>query len=1466
MLPRDLLFSLPCSLLALTATARADVVACPPGTPGHVICLNGDVSDTSGGGPLVAGQTYHVGVLNVPVGETLTVETGAIVKVGLRIEVRGTLLTGGAIFTSQRDDSAGGDTNLDDPEILPARGDWDGIVFFGFSDASVVELASIRFAEVGASLTSADITLSGVTIEECSTMALDLRSTSFPIVASCSFVRNNFAVGGVPLEALPAFGGNSSSQNDLGDYPYVTETTMSASLTVGPGNSLGSEPFVVCRAIPVPAGLTLQLLPGTVIKFGDYALPPLPACGFERIDVSGTLLADGVTITALEDDTVSGDTNKDGNATVPAPACWGNIHFFPTSDGSVLENALIRWGGDNTPSGVGPTILLESADVTLESVRIEDGAAAGLGLNQSSFPTVANCDIVRHAGVAVEGASLGAPAGFTNNTASENAGGDYVELLSASPEILSGNASILKENALNGSGLFVVDDDITIADTGTLGLGGGVVFKWTVPANHEIDVEGTLTAGGGEPVVFTSLPDDEILGDSNKDSGNTSPAPGDWVGITFRAGSGTSTLDDVVVRYAGQSAFASAAVTCAGDPAITDTVIERSETAALSLAGTGFPTVTGCSFSENDRAVTGVAIRAVPGFSGNVASDNTNGDYMRITNGNVAFGAPEGLNCDLAIGPANALDPNRVLVFASDIDIPLDSCLEVLPGTIIKWDGVREIDVDGSIHVGGLGDTVVFTSCDDDSVGGDTKKDGFSEGAPGDWRQVHLSRSGSYMENALLRFGGSAAKPTVEVVSSSVQMKDVRIEDGAGTGLGLNSTALPVVDGCGFERNGIAVNGAALRALAGFSNNSAQDNGGDYIRVTDGVLSSDLFVQASQSLDGRPFVVADDIDVLPTAELTVDGGVVFKFEGLREVDVQGKLDCQGAGQPVVFTTLVDDFAGDTNKDGAGTVPAPGSWTGLRFQSASDASNVIGARVRYADSPAVQLFSADILITDTTIESSNGAGVHFSNNSFPRIRRTSIVEGLGRPMDFVPLAALPGLTENEAAWNALGDHIRVSSAGFTGPLTVTRYNALNDDGVFVVDTGITVDAGDTLELRQGTVFKWRGAFRTMTVNGELLVEGTGFEPVVLTSVHDDAIVGDAQNDGSTTLAAPGDWAQIVFNNTGVPSHVEHLRVRYGGATPGALRSSSPVLTARSVRVDYSASDGFCIVNLGGDAHNWVAYQCAGHGIDLAGGAFDLIHATATGNVGAGVRKGVSHIGVLSNSISLANTGGELDGFVPGEVFFSDAGAAFAGIDGNISADPMFVDGATGDLSLDAGSPCIDAAQRRFAQEVVEDHREASRILDHDLDGNAKADMGAFENAAYTLQFGGEPRIGAKLAFDVHGNTPGIAIFVLGPLGGDTYVRHLGFALYGPLGSERFLGVRPTGTPLSVAVSDLGLAADTAFGVQAWVRPAPTPSPSRPPAGTAGGVSSGGIGALAPREPRPAPSTGNLTNLYRARVVL
>ena len=96
------------------------------------------------------GGPYTGSSVTVEKGITLTAEAGAVIKIESSFYVEGNLAIEGTaldpvVFTSPRDDSAGGDTNGDGASSSPQAGDWGGFEF-GEESGGLIRHASVSYA------------------------------------------------------------------------------------------------------------------------------------------------------------------------------------------------------------------------------------------------------------------------------------------------------------------------------------------------------------------------------------------------------------------------------------------------------------------------------------------------------------------------------------------------------------------------------------------------------------------------------------------------------------------------------------------------------------------------------------------------------------------------------------------------------------------------------------------------------------------------------------------------------------------------------------------------------------------------------------------------------------------------------------------------------------------------------------------------------------------------------------------------------------------------------------------------------------------------------------------------------------------------------------------------------------------------------------------------------------------------
>lgn len=520
----------------------------------------------------------HVIDCNVTVkaSATLTIQPGAIVKFSYPhvLIVQGTLRILGTAakpvyLTSIKDDSIGGDSNLDGTATIPRPGDWSRVEFQGSNANSLIDYAIIRYGggccvsnNSGIYLASASPTIQNTRFYSNQHYAILADLNSFPTLTNNTYINND--INGLALQ-----GGHITNTAN----PTIWDVTSTA--------------YFITDDLIVDPNVTLTIKPGVVVKFNDY----------KGLTIQGALQTQGtpgsqVVFTSSKDDTLKGDTNNDG-ATTPTPGDWAAIQFENSSGlpASLMDYALIRYGGCCAPYNGG--INLVNASPTIQNTVLTLNKLSAIQTDIASSPVL------------------------KNNTYTDN----VVNGLALKPGLTSGSGTL----RVTSTAYFIVDD-VIISGTDTLTIQPGVVIKFG--KNKTLNVLGKLLVTGttANPVYFTSGKDDALKGDTNND-GATSPAAGDWSRIEFGAGSG-SVIDSAIIRY-GSDALAHGAITVlsGGSPTIQNTTITKNRYSGIYVSNGAAPNLPCNTILGNNLYGISGSVSAANQYWGNLS-----GPYHPVTN------------------------------------------------------------------------------------------------------------------------------------------------------------------------------------------------------------------------------------------------------------------------------------------------------------------------------------------------------------------------------------------------------------------------------------------------------------------------------------------------------------------------------------------------------------------------------------------------------------------------------------------------------------------------------------------------------------------------------------------------------------------------------------------------------------------------------------------------------------------
>jgi hypothetical protein len=782
----------------------------------------------------------------------------------------------------------------------------------------------------------------------------------------------------------------------------------------------------------------------------------------------------------LRDDTALGDTDGDPNQ--PAAGDWMGISFESGSTGN-LNGVEVRYaGGYGWSFYEGPSSLhSNTSSLTINDTEVRNGSGPGIYLNDAA--TITNSHVLNGSGpaiVLVGAASMGASVRATTATGNSINGMVVPGSLPSTPTTGTWSSDLLP---------YVLQGVVSVPGGVTLTIQPGTVVK-TGTYYYGLQVYGTLQAdrSGGNPITFTSLRDDTLLGDTDGDPNQPAARAGDWRGIGFESGS-TGNLNGVEVRYAGGATWA----------ASEDNSGIRSDTSSLTVTNSKLLNGSGAAIFLTDAASMGASVRTTTA-SGN----GING--MVVPNGS------------LPTTPTTGTWSSDLLpyVLRGMVTVPGGVTLTIKPGTVVKAGRYFEaLQVFGALRADETGNRTYFTSLQDDTLLPGTDGDpNHPAPLPGNWKGIGFeSGSTGSLSNVEVRYAGGSPWAAFEdnsgihSDSASLTITNSRLLNGSGAAIFLTDAASMGASVRTTTASGNGINGMVV------------PNGSLPTTPTTGTWSSDLL----------PYVLRGMVTVPGGVTLTIKPGTVVKagryFDALQ---VFGTLRADEMGNRTYFTSLQDDtLLPGTDGDPNHPVPTAGNWKGIGFESGSTGS-LSNVEVRYAGGATWAAFE-------------DNSGIH-SDTSSLTITNSKLLNGSGAAI-FLTGAASMGASVRTTTASGNGINGMVVPNGSL-PTTPTTGTWSSDLLPYVLRGLVTVPSGVTLTIKPGTVVKSGRYFDALQVFGTLKAEGLGLRSY-FTSLRDDTLLSGTDGDPNHPAPVAGDWKGIEFDATSTANILSNVEVRYAG---------------------------------------------------------------------------------------------------------------------------------------------------------------------------------------------------------------------------------------------------------------------------------------------------------------------------------
>jgi len=1158
------------------------------------------------------------GEFNVTAGCTLTVQNNAILKffpnAGLTVDgVLSANATAGnsTYFTSVYDDNWGGDSDGDAGATAPTPGNyWRGIKYNGGSvDATcILRRAQVRFAYLCVETEDANPTIDLCQLSN-NTHGLSLLRASNPIVTANTFSSSSLTPIAMAFEANPTFTTNVFSFSD-NQYDaiglYGGTLTANANIIQRSVTGITNVTYVLLGPVGVPAGRTLTIQPGVVIKTINYY--------GSNLIIAGTLIANGtlalpIIITSVKDDNHGNptDTNKDGSITSPATGDFSSIVFESGSTGNSLNYCTIKYANgynQNSTEYLGAALNFISAGGTVQNCQIKD-VSDGINCFLASTPAINNNQFI-NLGFAVSISAAANPT-FTGNTLTNNLytalglfGVGYYNGLTE----LSVSGTIRQKTFAGITNItYVLRENMIIANGTNINVEAGVVIK---SAGKGIYVKGGFKTDGtlASPVIFTSVNDDNFgnPGDTNGNGSLTTPTAGEGAVIHFDGLSNDAYCNLTYCRvyfgsptaYLDNNSYSGVITIVNANPVINNSIVGNfpGGTVAIGIFGTSAPTISNTSLQNGAYAPISISLFSNPVF--------TNITFIAVAHSGLLINDVS-INASVSMAPRSLAGFANIPYLLNSLTINTGATLTIQAGTIIKdlsYDYLPMITVRGALIVSGTAAAkVVFTALQDDSAGGDTNNDGNATAPTADsWGGILFENESNDLlnniTNAEVRFAGAAYNygiwwnEAIRFNDSKAVLNQVTIRFSYAA-VGIYGTANPNLQNVSFENLSIAVrmqmfttptfgtialNNVVYRGLA--------------IPAASYSQTATIPLRSFAGFSNVTYLIEGAQTITSGTTLTIPAGASFKLMGGGFI-ISGKLIVSGtAVAPVVFTDVADDLYGsplDTEANGTATVPDV-NFNYLSFEDISDnTSSISYAIFRYANS-GVECISAAPSVLNCNFMLCN-SGITLRGASTPVVNTNSFANLFGSPL-YTSVLSYPSSTTSNTISGTTWKSIAIIDETLSQDVTLPKRSFAGITNIPYVFNSFTVGTTATLTFAPGLVTKW-GIGGTLQINKGINAIG-GFRAdsnIVFTSYGDDFYGGDTNADSLTNPnSSTGNWGGIYINGVALDAlcNLKNCIIR-NATTAITITNASPSIqrctfNASSVGVDiYGSSNptiNFC----------------------------------------------------------------------------------------------------------------------------------------------------------------------------------------------------------------------------------------------------------------------------------------------------